>query len=581
MVNLKPFYNIIHREMIRMYSRKRIHRKTNTGKSMCTITLLLVLFFVCSFAGTSSVHTNMLYQHPYFADMHWRITSDLITYKLSPGFTTLTPVKASFAENDTNSITLFSATDSKLYLMSVALKPETEQNKAVITTRDPIESPVGTVGSPFEIFAPGTNKIDTVFVATVLGTDKVLVHHIAIQSFTVTRVDTLAIAPPSGSYTVLALFGGPDFALTGQSGIWIIGSYGLVRYFTWNESSWGAEVVHDIDTTETITALCKEALGTASGKIYEFISNAFTYKSQPVAASIHRISTLGAVSGGGKVIKRKGTSWEPFTTVGAGNYHYFNFIARTNGSGVELLDNAWKFYVYTLEDSASTFDIEPANVANYINNGIYKFMEGQETVIIKLIDPDENALIPEIKLRNSINLVDSLERAHPDTLWSLGFSDLADTVITLELRRDSVIVTAKIRSGAFNPVTYKKSWVQLEYRRAEKWRLYDTISIKLGNRTLLIELDTQAVGIVETNKLRKNRPIQILRNSSQLTFTIPPNSVRYVRICNLQGQQIASATISPNANIVTIPIRMSSGIICIEYILSSGKAIRETVPVVK
>ncbi len=565
---------------MRMFLQKETHRNNRPARMMYCIVFLVMVFFMTSFAGTSSVHTNMLYQHAYFADKHWRITSDLIGHTLSPDYLALTPVKSSFAKNDTNSIALFSATDNKLYLMSVSLKPETAQNKAALTARTPVESPVGSAGSLFEVFAPADNKIDTVFLATVSGADKVLIHHITTQSFTITGVDTLTIAPPSGNYAIGALSGGPDIAISGQSGIWVTGSYGLVRYFAWDGSSWGSEIVHDIDTTETVTALCKEALGTTSGKIYEFESNNFVYNNQPLTTPINRISSLGAVSNGGGVIKKKGTNWELFTS-GSGDYRYFNFIARTDGSGVELLDEAWTFYVYTLEDSASTFDIEPSSVADYINNGIYKFIGYQETIDIELIDPDGNAKIPEITLRDSIDMVDSLERAHPDTLWNLGYTDLIDNVLTLELSRDSVIISASTRSGAFNPVTYKKSWAQLEYRKSVNWDVNDTITIELGSISLVIVLDTQTVVIVEKKSSIASKPIHIKRNCSNLTFAIKPNTVSHIRVFNLSGQQIASTRISPSTNSVTLPVRVSSGVFCVEYILTNGKAVRETFQVIR
>jgi hypothetical protein len=568
--------------MMNMVNNKRTNRKNKMMGMIYKIILPVVMFFVTSFAGTSSVHTNMLYQHAYFADKHWRITSDLIGYTLSPAYMALTPVKSSFAENDTNSIALFSASDNKLYLMSVALKPETAENKAVITARDPVVSPAGSAGSPLEVFALAANKIDTVFIATVSGTDKVLIHHISTQNYSETKVDTLTITPPSGSYAIQTLVGGPDVAISGQSGVWVTGSYGLVRYFEWNGSSWGSEVIHDIDTSETVTALCKEALGTSAGKIYEFESNSFVFKSQPGIAPINSISPLGAVSSGGKIIKKKGTDWVLFVA-GSGNYKYFNFIARTDGSGVELLDDAWKFYVYTLEDTLTKFDIVQPDVAQHINNGKYLFhyILDPKDIDITLIDPDGNCIVPQIKLNNSTDLVDSLENMHPDTLWSLGYTDLVDTMITMTLTRDSIIISAETRRGAFNPVTYKKSWIKSLFRSSVQWFNKDQIMIKLGDDSLLIEYDSIPVTVI--NNVNKNilKELAIQRSGAGLTFTMQPNTIHQIRVFNLLGRQIVSTRVSPGANRVTISLHISSGMLCVEYILTNGKAIRETLPVIR
>ncbi len=563
---------------------KSLHKLKNKNyKGIIYINIVVLLFSlsISSIAGTTSVHTNMLFQHSYFKNKHYRITCDLIRYDLSSAFKNLTPVKASFAENDTNNIALFSASNNKLYLMSVALTPETSRNMAILTARDPKESPVGTANSLSHIFAGSSKSIDTVFLALVDGNSKVLIYHIETQNFTVAKVEELSINPPSIDCQIVGLFGGPDFVKQSeQTCLWVTGTHGLIRYFTWNGSAWSTEIVHDVAIEDTITALCKQAAGTSSGKIYEYETNSFVYKTRPSSTYIKRITDQGAICDN-IVLKKSGNNWKAFNNITSGNYQYFNFIARTDGLGVELLDHEWKFYVFTLEDTLTSFDVYPENIAQFINNGTY-LSDAPDTVYINLIDNDGNCLIPKIILNNSINLTDSLKKMHPDTIWNNGFQDLDDTVVTLILETNSIKVEAKTRLGRFIFDTYKKYWQETVYEKSVKWNYKNKMTIQLGTQSLTIQNNNIFVKN-NTNRVLNNinRPVKIKLTNNRLTFNFKNNSITSIHIYNLSGRLLTSHQIPPGINRFTLPCSIPSGVLCIEYGFIDGRVKRNILPALK
>ncbi len=550
---------------------------TGAGNAFTAIVLTALCLFTSAAADIASTHSNLLFLHSHFDNKHWERSGDTLDYNLSSGYTGLTPIKVSIAGNDTNNLILFSTTSNKLFLMHALLEPPpTYTSYPKMTVDNPFESSVGSTGSPHGVFAYTNANMDIVFLATVAASNKVAVHHMLGATYTIFRTDTLTTALPSPGCTITSLYGGPALAKGNQSCIWITGTHGLIRFFSWNGSAWGSESVHDIDTTETVTAFSLAAAGTQSGKIYEDQSGSFVYHSQPSTTPINYISATGAACNGGVVLKKKGTQWSKFT-VGSANYHYFNFIPRTDGSGVELLDDSWQFHKYTLEDTPTSYSILPDTVANFINSGVYKFQNhDSEVVSIILADPDENYTLPAIKLNNATVLTDTVMNMHPDTACVLGFNELADTLITLVLYTNSVVLYMQTRYGVFNPISYKNYWVYKTFRHTETWRSGDQVTIEQGNQTLVIQNDEGTT----TNKgfeQQALKSIVINRTSMGLAFQGLPYNIRTISVYNPAGRCIGFASITQPSNVCVLPIRFSSGILLVEYLFNDGVRKRKVV----
>ena len=570
--NIKPFMRNKHLQTGRTRHSQPI-RAIVMGIMLC--------LFGAVFAGTSSVHTNLLFLHSYFDNKPWQRSGDTLDYDLPSSYTSLTPVKAFMAGIDSNNIALFSTSD-KLYLTHVVLEPPptiTANNK--ITVDAPVESSVGLPDSVFGLFTYTAANLDIVFLATV-ASNKIAVHHMIGSSFNVFKTDTLTINLPNPNCKITKLYGGPDLAKGSQSCIWVVGTYGLIRFFSWDGSNWSGETDYDIDNQETVSAFSLEAVGTLSGKVYIDQSGSFVYDSQPATKPINQISAAGAACNEGTVLKKKVSQWGVFTQ-GSANYHYFNFISRTDGSGVELLDDSWNYYLYTLEDTLTSFDITPAHIASHINDTPYYFETSPETVNIHLLDPDDNCLVPEIILNNSISLTvdgnDTLKNMHPDTACVPGFIELADTLLTVTLTTDSVHFSVRARRAAFNAISYKYYWTYPTFRTSNPWSKYDQLSIKLGNQTLEIIFDG-GTPIADNYNQKLEQPI-VHSKYNQLVFTVPQNEIHSIRIYNSAGKQLSSIKIGKYSNRIYMPVTISSGIIFVEYLFKDGSIQRSTLPVVK
>ena len=558
--------------------------RTRDSLSILVIVMGIILcLFGDVFAGTSSVHTNLLFLHSYFNNKHWQRSGDTLDYDLPSSYTSLIPVKAFMAGKDSNNIALFSTSD-KLYLTHAVIEPPptvTANNKMAVDA--PVESSVGQPDSVFGLFAYTAANLDIVFLATV-ASNKIAVHHMIGQSFNVFKTDTLTINLPNPNCRITGLFGGPDLAKGNQSCIWAIGTHGLIRFFSWNGSAWSGETDYDIDNQETVSSFSLEAVGTNSGKIYVDQSGSFVFDSQPSTKPINQISAAGSACNDGTILKKKGALWSVFTK-GSAHYNYFNFMSRTDGSGVELLDNSWNYYLYTLEDSLTTFNITPANIAAYINSGIYDFQGTvPETVTVYLIDPDDNCLVPEITLNTSTILTidgsDTLKNMHPDTSCVPSLIELADTTITIILTSSTIELFTKARKAAFNPVSYKYYWTYPTFHTSTSWQFDDQMRIELGNRSLAIRFYDQTTSFSNNNTQKPKQPF-VQKKNNQIVFNLPQNRINSIRIYNSAGKKLSSINVEKYSDRIYMPLTISSGLIFVEYLFKDGSIQRCSIPIIK
>lgn len=578
-----------------LYNRKHTYKnskKLYRNRVMYTwnrvVICMLFVSGICSsgIAGTSSVHSNMLFLHSFFQNKHWQRSGDTIDYEMPSSYTSLTPVKTSMAGNDTDNIALFSTTSNKLYLMHAVLEPPPSiSSNYKMKVFNPAESSVGSADSAFGVFASTSDNLDIIFCATAGASNNIAAHRMLGQNFSVFQIDTLTISLPSVNCKITNLFGGPDLAKGNQSCIWVTGTYGLIRFFSWNGTAWSTETVYDIDSTETVSAFSLEAVGTNSGKIYIDQSGSFVYNSQPTTKPINQITATGAVSNDGTVLKKKGSQWTAFT-VGSADYNYFNFVPRTDGSGVELLDDSWQYYIYTLEDTPTSFDILPPEVAVFINSGYYNYQGSDpETVTVILNDPDGNCLVPEVTINSSVSLTfdgtDTLKNMHPDTACVPGFKEIADTILTLILTYDTVYFSAQARNAKYNPVSFKYYWAYSTFENSESWFESDQLIIKLGEQSLLIINNEGTTIVSPQNAHQAIKQLSVYRKSTGLVFNFQQNTIHSIRIFNPAGRQLAYEHIASNTNKVVLPIRMSSGVVCIEYCFKDGTVQRNILPLVR
>jgi len=567
-----------------MFIGKKHSNKQQQALRRMTVRAALVLIAcmcVDLCAGTTSVHGNLLFTHSFFTGKNWRRTGDTLTYTLPASYTGLKPLSVFMAGSDSINTALFSAADKKLYLMNISLKPAPSYTaRPILEAANPSLSAAGSADSVYGLFASSPAGTATLFLATAGATNKIIVRHVIKQDFSVFRTDTLTVPLPSPNCRIKALYGGPALAKGSQSCIWAVGTHGLVRFFAWNGSAWASPVSYNIDTSQTVSAFSLEAVGTLSGAIYTAVSNSFVFNSRPCSTSVNRISSLGAVCNSGIVLKRKtGNVWQRFNA-GSRPFRYFNFVPRTDGSGIEVLDDSLKYHIYTLEDTLTSFTILPAKIAAYINSGAYYYAGNiPETVTVNLNDPDGNYQVPQITHNNTFSFTvsgtDTIRQAHPDTACVTGFTDLADTSLFVVLRPDSVVFFTKARRAAYNAISYKYYWVYPVFRTSRKWAKSEPIKIKLGTRELNIIYNISTESPWQYNNNTWMNAIGIHKNRSALILKFPQNKIESIRIYNPKGRMLASVPVDPANESASIPGAYSSGVVLFEFQLHNGSVVRK------
>jgi hypothetical protein len=489
--------------------------------------------------------------------------------------------------NDSGNISVFTTPAGDLYFMRCVVEPpQSIISRKKMKVYPPEKSPAALNASLFTAFPVSKDNNDTLFLAIAEAVNKVVVHRIESVGFKVLSTDTLSITTPAGGvYTTTELTGSTDFTGAIRSTLMAGGSNGVIRLFSWNGSAWSGETVYDIDTTETVSALCNTAAGTESGRIYELSNNKFIYNSRPCSTAINYITAGGAVGNSGVVIKKKQTDWIRFT-IGSAHYRYFHFISRTNGTGIELLNDSLVYSIHTLEDSPTLLTVEPAEIYKYMNKGVYSYQGlRSENLIIRLNDPDRNCAVPSIQLNGSVDLTNNgsykLLNMHPDTTCVPGFVEIADTSISIVLTGTSVTLSANARTAQYNDISDRCQWKYFKFTSTKNWRRNDVIRIKSGNNSLVILYGFNATAISKNAGLNPKNYIIIQRIQSGLHFRIPRNTINYIRIVNPRGQQLAFTNILPDQERIVLPGKTSSGIICIECFFKNGTIKRYMAPIVK
>jgi len=169
---------------------------------------------------------------------------------------------------------------------------------------------------------------------------------------------------------------------------------------------------------------------------------------------------------------------------------------------------------------------------------------------------------------------------HPDTACVLGFNELADTLITLVLYTDSVVLYMQTRFGVFNPISYKYYWSYKIFRHTETWQNGNEVTIEQGNQTLVIQ-NEQGTTTNKGFKQQALKPIVINRTSTGLAFQGLPYNIRTISVYNPAGRCIGSTSITQPSNVCVLPIRFSSGILLVEYLFNDGARKRCAIPVLR
>jgi hypothetical protein len=553
--------------------------------------LLVLLGAALLAAQTEEKLFNYFYTHGFFADKNWPNTSDTINYDVPMELLSLDLQTGRFTGGRTDNIGAFATVGGQLYMMRVTAVPPTNAfDKWDIYAPAVVLSPVVAGNGLFTVIAPADNRLDTVFLVSADSTSaaRLYADRIKTTGFTSIGRNVINLTPPNPNCRLAVIQGGPRHSGESAAGIWIGGSHGLLRFFSWNGAAW-QESSFDLAASETITAIHPLFVATAAGRIFQRQAESFVEAGQPCTSPLRQITPQGAVGDQGVVVKKVGTDWKRFT-IGSADYRFASFVPASAGSRVQLIDKDWKYTTALLQDSLTSFTVSPDSLADYVNHGTYEFTAWEpETLLVSLHDEDGNCHLPTLSLDNYVsvrNLIvnqagDTLRDMHPDTTPGVGlppYMELADTTFALILTPSSVTVSAPTRMRQFS-TGRGYYWIDTTFSNQTAWSTNNTVSIDLAGSSLYIRNGSSATGLKDPRILAAvQAPISVRAISQGLSFRFTPGQLTGIRIFSPLGRLLAERSVSREAAFVAVPLQASSGMLCVEYLLADGTARRLTVP---
>ncbi len=447
--------------------------------------VFILTFFTGITADTSDVYHNLLFGHSFFTGSHWQLSGDTLNYDIDSGFSGYTVEEICFTGSGDTNIVLFSAEDSSLnFTTSYISSSASFAAYPTISVDRPTEyTGVGERGV-FTLVPLGGGTPDTVAVA--YPSESGIVADIVLTGdYSILDSDTLFSAWPYNDSLINTMSG----FYSDEDGPVLLagGDQGYLRRFVYSGGGWSSEVNLDIDQSESVTAVCSTALGCASGTIYEYNGNNFSFSSNPCSTEVVYINTRGALCRGGFVAENDQDTWIPYS-FGTGDYKRFNFIVRDDGLSVELLDPEWNFSKLTLNDTETSMSFEPEFMEDYIGSE-YPWNSGFDTLFIRLSDNEGNYRVPDITLSSlNDNLLvsdgDTLSGLNPDTTAETGIVQVTDSLIKIAFTGDSVVLTAPCRFGYFDPVSNKNYWMHSTFRSSSDWGEMGVLRIEMNDTFL-------------------------------------------------------------------------------------------------
>ncbi|MDD5674619.1 MAG: hypothetical protein PHC61_10675 [Chitinivibrionales bacterium] len=465
----------------------------------------LVLGFLSAALPQVTLDSNgYVFMHPFFTGKNWKATLTTTDIALPDTLATLRPRQFDIGLMPESTTALFSTRAGDLYSMAVYGDHFVGSCITDLITFNPpravtLASIAFTAASPWYLVKELPGSLDTVRLACAPSAQRMLVLSVRPSTGAIVRIDTCVISDRGQNQRPFAIAGVAD-SLTGQdNGLLVLGSSGMVRFFAIiGPHQFGAEIVRDIATGDTVRCAYGAFCGTSSGKIYKLnAQNAYVLQaglSGPVNAIVKR----GAVGNNGLAAEYTNGSWRGYT-LGSANYRQVNFIRRGKGFGLETLDTNWVYHVYSYRDTASTIaGVLPAALAGNINGPAYQYT-GDSLRIIKLIvnDPDSNYSDVSLKFTNGIDLKsDGLHvfDTLPDTLGCRpGSLRLASDTIVLSLTRDSIKAAWRGELGAMNVSCLFPYWKKYSFTAKTSWLNYGAaLMLKTGASTFTIRYGASA-----------------------------------------------------------------------------------------
>jgi hypothetical protein len=552
-----------------------------------------MLFFAASAFPQCNMNGNgYVFLHPAFANKNWgKAWYDSISIVLPDTLCAAKPVRYDICGSAASAVAVYSNSADELFLMKTQYwcpQPKPLCTSCILQYLDPSQIALSGVAlaqnTPLYLVKSPLYGGDSVKVLVKNTQKKVVALALSTASLAVLHMDTLATSALLSQQDVVRIQGAYDTLNQRDSGVWLLGSAGLIRYFPIANGQWGAETKCDITgMSDTVYCVYNGFAGTSTGSIYRRSGNSFVLDNKPASAAITDIYSRGAVGNGGLFLDYTGTSWVPHN-YGSADYRFGNFINRWDGFGVELLDNQWRRSAYTYRQNPSSISAtQPVDLMINLNNGAYLYNPpATRNYTVTLKDPDASYTDFGIVLNNAgtkINMKNNgtytISTIPPDSQCTLDSLRLKSGALGIMLSSSSVQVTASCELGKRDVVCLKCMRVDYPFLASHAWKYGDSLTITAGGDVLRIVYS----GIVTASNgfafsaLGPGSVSHKIAGRTIMFFVQQGLAKKLVRIglYNVAGQTLASLAVGNQLFLSTPPIA-SAGVVYARYFFSDGSS---------
>lgn len=542
---------------------------------VCVLAGLIAVFPVLGACGLDSA--GFLFLHPYFEGKNWSLSAKTIETVIPEKYCEASPAEVAVGGNDSTGVFVLADSAGELHLGTVSVVAAGGLCGQTRLIADSLESLSLTVPPGARLYALRTGRADTVLLAVGSG-DSVMVYQVEAEQPGAAGNETLALSTMPGGASVRALGGDRAGADGGDTGLWIGGEQGILRYVRRNAGGWGAEQSFDIDPSQDITAVGEGFAGTAAGKIYS-VAGGGAVEEATFDHAVRAISGDGAAGDSGMILVRNG-GWSAYRD-GTASYRLFNPTARGSGSAFELLDRHWSYHAYTYADSMTHIAAtEPPAYAQGVNGDPQPVVVGSDTITVMLEDLDGNYGVPAVWLGGgdeSLAVLDpvarELHRTNPAMACSVGYAEFADTGLLLVPHKDSLVVSTTIRRGTFDFSCYTCVWSKQVLRLAQPWGSGDTAMIAVDGDTLrLLHGGGSTVAAHRVRDGYGTPGIRVARTATGLIVRVPgatAEDITAMRILDLKGRELLATPLRGSTGIVLPPAARRATLL-VQFVCTGG-----------
>jgi hypothetical protein len=552
---------------------------------------------------SSVANQGYIFLHPMFKSLPWNSTLERLDLILPDTLSQIAVKAFDVSRGADNAVAVFSTASSDMFIMPVLHeKIIAPCYNHALTFENPRKVALSGLSlssaKPLYIVRDSLYSADSIRIAvpSSVAPLSVLVATLRIANATVTRIDTIVLAERRTGQQILGVSGAVD-SITGQNqGIWVTGTYGLIRYIPYANHRFGSEAVRDLsEATVSVTHTNGTFAVTSQGRIFRK-NPADTFYTFVVAASgaLNRVYASGAIGDNGLFKEFANGSWRADKTFGNASYRYANFIRRPGGLGVELLDSSWAYSVFTYRDSSSRIvATQPASLSTYINGAPYVYDGNQQfDITVMLDDPDSNFsdyALSKVSGGASVDLKDDgayiIARLSDSVDCHIGSIKMTSGRVRLTLKGSQITVMHDCALGALDPTCLNCYWKNYSFQLANALLPADTIRIQTGQHLLRIAKAPATVTMKQTASSGHDRAVFPVHFASgyRCIVPLPEKHGRYplsLSIHDLSGRLLADAPLRRNQQSLDLSRLDCRGLVLISCKMNDGTLISKTVPVV-